>query len=368
MKKFILKLIYSILRCEAKTILAIKKPEIIAVTGSVGKTSTKDAIFHLLKDKFDVYASRGNLNTEIGMPLSIMRYSKTPSKIGYLKVIIFGVFKNLFSYPKIMILEMGADKPGDIKYLSSFVKPKIAVVTSVGPTHLEFFKTIDAVAKEKSNLVRSISKKGVVVLNKNDLRVAKMSKLTSAKVKYFSADTKDIYREAAKAVGKIYGISDAEAKEKLRTFKTPKGRMNIIKAKDYTIIDDSYNSNPLSARVALLELSKYKGRKIAILGDMLEQGDYAKRAHNEIGELSGKICDEVWFVGKYSDYFFEGAKNKLESKYIKKAKNSLEAAQKVSKIIKPGDTVLIKGSRGVALEKVVKELTASGEQQAAKGD
>lgn len=357
MKKLLLKVIWWILRAEASLILKLKKPEIIAITGSVGKTSTKEAIFHILKDKFDVYVSQGNLNTEIGAPLSVMRYPETPSKIGYFKVILFGVFKNLFSYPKVIILEMGADKPGDIKYLTGFIKPKVAVVTSVGPTHLEFFGSIDGVAEEKSALIKSVSSKGWAVLNQDDPRASKMAEETKAKIKYFSAKPINIYKEAAKAVGEIYGISDPE--NKLKDFKMPKGRMNIIRKNDYTIIDDSYNSNPLAAEAALSELAKFRGRKVAILGDMLEQGENTQKSHREIGELAARICDQLMFVGEYSEYFKEGAKNKLDSKYINKVKNSSEAAQKVLKIIKPGDVILVKGSRGVGLEKVVEELVNS---------
>lgn len=364
MKNFILKILYAILRCEAKTILALHKPEIIAITGSVGKTSTKDAIAHILRDKYDLYASRGNLNTEIGTPLAIMGYPETPSKIGYLNVIIFGVFKNLFSYPKILILEMGADKPGDIKYLTSFIKPKVAIVTSVGPTHLEFFGSIDKIASEKSELIKSLAKDGYAVLNKKDSRVAEMAKLTQAEIKYFSAEPMDIYQQASIKVGEIYGISKEASEKKLKSFKMPKGRMNVIKKKNLTIIDDSYNSNPLAARAALQELAKMKGRKVAILGDMLEQGDYTEKAHKEIGELAGEICDQIMFVGEHANLFEKGAKNKLDSKYIKKSKDSLEAAREVLSIIKPGDIILVKGSRGVGLEKVVEELASSEERGA----
>lgn len=361
MKNLLLKLIYAILRCEAKTLLSFRKPEIIAITGTVGKTSTKDAIAHVLKDKYFVWESPGNLNAEIGVPLTILghRSEKAFGKIELLFSPLYGVWRLLRhitgAYPEILIIEMGAEHKGDIKTFSKLAKPKIGVVTAVSPVHLVNFGNVEGVWEEKCDLVRSLPADGVAVLNKKDELVSKMAKETKAKIKYFSAEPQDLAKEAAKAVAEIYQIKNAESK--LTSFKMPKGRMNIIKTKDFTILDDSYNSNPLAARAALEQLSKMEGeRKIAILGDMLEQGDNTSDAHNEIGELAGKICDQVYFIGEYGDYFSEGAKKNLDLKYITKVSNSSEAASKVLSWVKPDDVILVKGSRGVALDKVVDKL------------
>ncbi len=363
MKNILLKILYAILRCEAKIILAIKKPEVIAITGSVGKTSTKDAIAHIMGDKFSIEKSPGNLNAEVGIPLTILGYEKeeTLGKFGLIFSPFWGLLKIVviaFSrYPKILIIEMGAEHKGDIKTFTKLAKPKIGVVTAVSSVHLVNFGNVEGVFEEKADLVRSIPKKGTVVLNEKDSRVAKMAKLTKANVKYFTAEPRDIYKEAAIKVGEIYGISKDTSEKKLVSFKMPKGRMNIIRKKDFTIIDDSYNSNPLAARAALSELAKMQGkRKVAILGDMLEQGDYTEKVHKEIGELAGEVCGQVYFVGEHADLFEEGAKNKLDSKYIKKYKDANEAARDTSRIIKPGDVILIKGSRGIGLEIVVEKI------------
>jgi UDP-N-acetylmuramyl pentapeptide synthase len=363
MKKIILKIIWWMLRAEACLVLKLKKPQIIAVTGSIAKTSTKDAIYWILKDEYHVWKSPGNVNAEFGVPLTILgsRKEKGPGKLEMLWLPIWGklaMIKNIFSkYPKILIIEMGIEHKGDIKYFTKLAKPHISVVTSISPVHLVNFKDVEGVYQEKTDIVRGLSKNNYVVLNKKDQLVERMAKETSAKVIFYEADPIELARKAAIATTEIFGIFQEKAKEKLKTFIMPKSRFSIIKMKHYTLIDDSYNSNPLATTAVLNELSRMKAkRKVGILGDMLELADYTEKAHNEIGELAGKVCDLVIFVGENSEYFEEGALKNLDEKYIKKVKSADEAVKIAQEIIQPGDLILVKGSRKIGLEKVVEEL------------
>src|SRR3990167_5834916 len=166
------KILQSYLRFFAKIYLKRATPKIVAVTGSVGKTSTKEAIFEVLKIKFakKVRKSEGNLNNETGVPLAILGFQKSPANFfQWLPIIISAKIKALFG-PKVelLVLEIAADKPGDIGYLTSFVKPKIAVITSIGPAHLEAFGTIEEIVKEKSSLLLAVGENGTAIFNIDD--------------------------------------------------------------------------------------------------------------------------------------------------------------------------------------------------------
>ena len=184
-----------------------------------------------------------------------------------------------------------------------------------------------------------------------------MAKETSAKVIFYETEPIELARETAIVTAQIFGMNRTKAEKRLESFAMPKSRMTIIKLKHFTLIDDSYNSNPLATSAVLNKLSKMKAkRKVGILGDMLELASYAEKAHNEIGELAGKVCDLVIFVGENSKYFEKGALKNLDPKNIKKVKSADEAIKVVKEIIQPGDLILVKGSRKIGLEKVVEEL------------
>src|SRR4030042_2181731 len=176
-------LLVSYLRCWAKRYLKRTKPEIIAVTGSVGKTSTKDAIFCVLKSHFgkEVRKSEGNLNNETGAPVAILGFKKAPSyeatnPFGWIPIIFLAPFKSFLTKKnKILILELAADKPGDIKYLTSFIHPKVAVLTNIGPAHLAAFGSIEKIIEEKAGLLRALPMDGTAILNIDDENVKKIS-------------------------------------------------------------------------------------------------------------------------------------------------------------------------------------------------
>lgn len=395
------KLLQRYLRFFAKIYLRRGRPEIIAITGSVGKTSTKEAIFEVLKIKFgqNIRKSEGNLNNETGVPLAILDFKKAPSHeassaFGWIPIIILAPFKSfLASKKKILVLEFAADKPGDIKYLTSFVRPKIAVITSIGPAHIEAFGTIEKIFQEKTDLLRSLSADGWAVLNLDDENLKKVSHggrwqtLTYAidqkadivaqnittEIINFEALTKfqvikesekfratihtlgrrlNIYSALASVVcGLLYEMSAEEIIEGLRNIYPQKHRLEIFAGKNKTILlDDCYNANPVSMKAAL-EILKIlpppaPGRKIAVLGDMRELGKISDEAHKVIGEYAREIADEVIAVGdlarKYeAEIYFD---------------DSLKAIEHLLGNIREDDIILIKASRALVLEKIVEEL------------
>ncbi len=423
MKNILKKILESKLRFFAKAILARYNPEVIAVTGSVGKTSTKEAIYTILSSTHKVRQNLKNYNNEIGIPLTIIgAESGGRSVLKWLIVFLQAIgllIKKNTNYPKILILEMGADRPGDIEYLVSFIPVKIGVVTTVAPVHLEFFGTLEKVAKEKSNIIRTLNKNGFAVLNSDNRLVNEMGKNTNAKVITFGllpqADVSasgisvshDVnYQDvstiqgisfklkyqgktvpvllpkvlgehlvytalAAIAVGIIYGINLHTIIDSLKNFVPPKGRMNIIKGiKNTLIIDDSYNSSPLAVKKALYQLKQINlnsfHKKYAVLGDMLELGSYTEEAHCEIGQAVVEYgINYLITVGEISRDIVRGAVLAgMPKDNCFSFKDSIEAGKFLQQRIKEGDLILVKGSQGVRLERVVKEIMAEPQRAA----
>lgn len=390
MKRKLKKLLQIILKRFAIRLLRKFHPDIIAVTGSVGKTSTKDAIYEVLKNKFNVRKSEGNFNNEIGVPLTIIGAKSFKN--------VFAIFKNTFlsrNYPQILVLEMGADKKGDIRYLTSFIKPKIAVITRVACSHLEQFCDLEGVAKEKGKLVEAQDYNSWAVLNFDDENVKKMSTRTSAQVLGFgqgrgadilASDIKmnfnglkfDVVYKKGKqafsipvtgkhqvysalagiACGLIYGLSLKEAANNIKNFKLSKNRTDIIKGiKKSVVINDVYNANPESMMASLdtlVELAD-KRRKVVVLGDMFELGIDSKKLHLQIGNyLKGK-ADVVVLAGEMMRGVFKQLKKEFASN-IYWFSNSDEASKNIRNIIEENDIILVKGSRGMHMEVVVEVI------------
>lgn len=425
------KLIQLKLKILAKIILAKYKPDIIGITGSVGKTSAKEAIWTVLASKFNARRNVKNYNNEIGLPLTIIG-ADSPGKsiIGWYAVFFKALKLILFKdkdYPEILVLEMGVDRPGDMKYLNSIVKCKVGVITSIGPVHLEFFGTINNIQKEKACLIKDLTKSNWAVLNYDAEKVRQMSKITKAKILTYGFNEKADVRAisyvdfftsaeavtnnpeskpmaaadrnssdsligvnfklsyngsavpallpkvigyasvyaalAGSAIGIIYGLNLVEIVQSLREFKFPRGRMNLIKGiKNTLIIDDTYNSSPQSSVSALDVISKIplaKGaRRFAVLGDMLELGSMSEQGHRQVGTKAFKTgINKLIVVGERARDIARGAKNAGMAKdnifHFAQAK---EAGRFIQKRISEGDLILIKGSQGARMEKIVKEI------------
>lgn len=393
-------LLQKYLRFWAKIYLGRAKPKIIGVTGSVGKTSTKEAIFEVLKIKFkdEIRKSEGNLNNETGAPLAILGYKSAPSYgssfFGWFPIIISCPFKVFMRKVKILVLELAADKPGDIAYLTSFIKPNITCITNIGSAHLEAFGTIENIIKEKTVLIRALPAEGTAVLNVDDKELKKISsEISNEQVNYaisgdadvvaknitteisdfkpltkfqvisedekFRAETHTLGRVsniysalAAVAVGIIFEMPMEEIVEGLGNVKAEKHRMEVFRGKkNCIIIDDSYNANPLSMKAALDILKDIPnppngGRKIAVLGGMREIGKITDEAHKLIGAYAKEVADEVVVVG-------ELAKKYQAEKYFE---NVPETSNFLLSNIQEGDIILIKASRSIGLEKIVEAL------------
>ncbi len=403
------------------------KPMIIGITGNAGKTSTKEMIGAVVGHTKKVRVAGGNLNNELGLPLSILGswdaeyYEKGPSLGFWCKVLIVSSFKFIFGekYPEVLVLEYGADQPNDIKKLATKYKPHISVVTTVGdvPVHVEFFKDADALANEKSNLVKVLSSADYAILNHDDHRVFEMKSKTKAKVLTYGFEQGSTIRvsdveytsnesgqptgvtfklnkftptgdlggihfvpvriqgslgksqawsaAAAAAVGSVLGMNLVQVSEALNTYHGPKGRLKIIEGiNNSNIIDDAYNASPASTRLALETIQALPAlRKIAILGDMLELGSHSEKAHRDIGAFASGVVDVLVCVGSRAKSIAESASIKLGQENVFIFNNSTEAKQKVRDMIKAHDLVLVKGSQGARMEKILEVIMAHPENK-----
>ncbi len=417
MKLIFKKIISLIITCEAILIIKKYKPKIIAVTGSVGKTSTKDAIFAVMSSSFFVRKSEKSFNSDIGIPLTILGCQNAWfDPIKWCKNIFHGlmliIFKN--KYPEWLVLEVGADRPGDIKNVTKWLKPDVVVLTSFAkvPVHIEFFKDREAVIREKKYLVDALKKDGILIVNGDDddsLKIkestknlsiiygtSKTSDLVATDIKnYYGEDEKIegitfkvVYQEnivpviirgalgdkslysslAAIALGISQKINIVKAGEALINLEASKGRMRIIKGiKNTVIIDDTYNSSPKALGSALNTLKDIKkinrARKITVLGDMLELGKYSSEEHYKAGKLAAGVSDILITVGIRSRKIAEGAQDALlNKKDIYQFEDSFEAGKYIKNLLKEGDIILVKGSQSIRTERIVEEVMLEPEK------
>jgi len=399
MRKNLLKIIQWGLRVLARSKIRRSKPKIVAISGSYGKTSTKEAIFYVLSKKFgsDVGKNWGNMNSALGLPLAILGLRSYSFGAGLLWDILrakWGYF--FYNLPKILVLELGIDKPGEMAELLSVVKPDIAVITGISETHLLELKSLSGVKKEKKMLIESLKKGGVAVLNADDENSADIPLPTGAKKVTFGEKGEVSYRDleisisgsrfqleisgkflavkskligqhsikiflAAASVAREFSIDPDEIVQALEEIRPQPGRMNPVKAKnEILVIDDSYNSNPYSAIEALETLSaiKWNGRKVAILGNMNELGSYTQEGHLQVGEVAGKVVDFLVAVGDNAEYLARGAgKLGLSKDKVITFKTTDEVIAQLDKLLSAGDLVLVKASQNkMRFENIVKYL------------
>ena len=382
------------------------QPIIIGITGSVGKTSAKEAIAAVLAEHFRTRKSPKSYNSEFGLPLTILGIeSAWNSPTGWFKNIILGAWRVVSrgAYPELLVLEMGVDRPGDFDKILSWLKPDIGVVTMIGdmPVHVEFFEGPDAVAIEKQKLVSALSEEGAAIINADDPRVLNMREETKGKVITYGfsrhaevrashvrmslkkgrpdgmtfkieyqgkavpirvpgvVGEQSIYAFlAAAAVGLAQNLNFIEISEALLKYEHPPGRLRLLDGRNSSLIlDDTYNSSPLAALAALEVLAKIPAlRRIAALGDMLELGNYTPEAHRMIGRRAAEVANVVVGVGVRSKFMDTG--DAAEFHWFAK---SDEAADFLGHFMREGDAILIKGSQGVRMERVTKALLLHAE-------
>ncbi len=352
---------------------------VIAVTGSNGKTTTKEMIAHLLSSKFRVLKNEGTQNNQIGLPLTLLR---------------------LNSQFDIAVLELGTNHFGEIEYLSNIADSDIAVFTNIGPSHLEFFGDMEGVLKEKRRLLENLRTPSICLLNADDnvlfdniISVEKSQKnkiiftfglnrssdFQAQKIVFrknlvefslnkekFTLNTLARYNVynglAAILSARIFGLSYDILKSRLKSFEFLSGRLKRLCLRDnIEIIDDSYNSNPLSTAEALdvLQRCPIGKRKIFVMGDMLELGQDSRFFHAQIGEaVAGSSINVFFTLGEFSKLAARVAKDKGQSNKIIYSFDSKEKLNEtLLSLIKPRDSILIKGSRAMKIEDIVNSLS-----------
>ena len=411
MKDQLKKIIVYLLEEEAKLVLKKYKPKIVAITGTVGKTSTKDSVYTALSRFYYVRAPKKSFNSEVGIPLTILNLpnpSKTTSVFHWTQNLLNGLILIIMPshYPEWLVLEVGADHPGDIKSVTEWIKPDVTVITKLSkvPVHVEFFATVEDVFKEKGYLVTALKRGGTLVLNADDEDVIAYRNLSEEKTilyglgngsDIFAKDYEVLYNEdnlptgftfqvysegevfpvlikhtlgehhmyhvlSALAVCKALGEHLSIAAKAFKHHEPTPGRMRLIEGiKNTILLDDTYNSSPVAAVEALNTLKKLtkSKRRIAVLGDMLELGRYSVDEHKKIGVLAKECADLLVTVGVRSQYTAEAALDAgMNEDNILQFDDAQEAGDYIQNILKEGDAVLIKGSQGVRMERVVEEI------------
>jgi len=349
-------------------------PLVVGVTGSIAKTSTKEAVAAVLSTRFRTLRNEGNQNNEIGLPLTLMQ---------------------LGPEHQAAVLEMGMYVGGDIADLARMARPSIGVVTAVQPVHLSRIGSLDAIEAAKGELLEALPPDGTAILNADDPIVRGMGRRSTARsVSYGFADDADVHAEAvtsagsegmrftlraegmrrlvtiptlgrlsvhnalaAAAVGRAAGLSFDEIEAGLEAGWSAPHRVQLVRLGAVTLIDDAYNASPRSMVAALELLAGLPGRRGAVLGEMLELGDASAEGHRLVGEAAARIVDWLLVVGAGASGIAEGAQAAgMDPSSITRVRDADEAVESLPPRIRDGDVVLIKASRGIALERVVDGL------------
>ncbi|MEW5720031.1 MAG: UDP-N-acetylmuramoyl-tripeptide--D-alanyl-D-alanine ligase [Chloroflexota bacterium] len=350
------------------------KCETIGITGSVGKSSTKELIAAVLRQRFRILKSEGNLNNEIGLPLTLLQLDDSHERA---------------------ILEMGMYALGEIKTLCEIAQPRIGVVTNVGPTHLERLGTIERIAQAKAELVDALPREGYAILNGDDPRVRAMKAQTRARVFSYGLDSRcDLWADdieslgldgiaftlhhrgedlrvripllgrhsvhtalAAASVGLVENLAWDEILTGLRDVSAQLRLIAVPAENGATILDDTYNASPASSLAALNLLAELDGRKIAVLGDMLELGAEELRGHQIVGGRAAQVAQVLIAVGARGAWIGEAARDAgLSLEQVFSAADNARAIEILRDVMRPGDLILIKGSRGMQMEEIVSAL------------
>jgi UDP-N-acetylmuramoyl-tripeptide--D-alanyl-D-alanine ligase len=358
---------------------------VIGITGSVGKTTTKEMIAAVLGQRYRVLKSKRSINTATGLPLTLLRLTSTHERA----VLEFG----------------GGYQLGEIAHLATIARPHVGVITNVGPTHLERMGTIERIALNKSELVEALPEDGVAVLNADDPRVRDMAPKAGGRVFFYGLTPEaDLWANEiesqgleglrfrfhygdqvvhakvsllgrhsvhtalrAAAVGLIEGLSWQEIMDGLRG--AAQLRLVVVPGlNDSTLLDDTYNSSPASAIAALNLLDELEGRKIAVLGDMLELGSYEDEGHRKVGRRALDVADLLVTVGPRGRIIGQEALALgMDPPAVQIVEDNKAAIAYLRGAIEPGDTILVKGSRGMAMEQIVNALLAPrAERQTSK--
>lgn len=409
MKNIFRKIITLILKFEAKLVLKKYKPKIVAITGSVGKTSTKDAVFTVLSAFVYVRKSEKSYNSEIGLPLTILG---CPNGWNNPAVWISNVLKSFWlivaphKYPEWLVLEVGISKPKDMERTASWLSTDVVIMTAIGdpPAHIEFFDSKKHLVDEKSKLIKTLKKDGILILNNDDEIISQLGEKTKNRIVTFGfSEGSDIrgsednisYNSSLVPEGIVFRIDEdgkslpvkiegvfgrnhiyaafgalamcygmkwnmLKAINKLKNYNVPAGRMRLLRGiNDTFIIDDTYNSSPFACQSALKTLGALaiKGRRVAVLGDMLELGKHTEEAHKNIGSIVKDNADILVVAGVRAVKIKEGALHSgMKEENIFEFGDSRQAGEFLRTFVQAGDFILIKGSQGMRMERAVEAI------------
>ena len=347
---------------------------VIAVTGSNGKTTTKNMIASVLSERSRVFKTPGNLNSQLGVAEALFSLQEDHGAA---------------------VVELGMNRAGELNRLARMVRPSVGVITNVGPAHIEFFESIEGIARAKGEVLDHLPADGHAVLNADDPLVMKQAGRSLAPVTTFGrgagADVRlarsrtelsgstfalsdgasfriNLMGEhqvmnavAAVAVGRLFGIDDSGIARALRRVESTPMRMEYRKVGAVHLINDAYNANPSSMKAALDALAATPGRKLAVLGDMLELGERSRTAHREAGKHAAKVAERIITAGELARDIAEAAVDEggMPPSRVVACSSSDEAAAAVLAEIRDGDVILVKGSRGMRMENVVESMAAA---------
>jgi UDP-N-acetylmuramoyl-tripeptide--D-alanyl-D-alanine ligase len=343
-------------------VVRIRQPLIIGVTGSVGKTTTTEMIAAVLAHPEvqplvgRVGKTANNMNNDVGLPLTVLRYEHWLPR--HQKLVMLGGLPfravrlaTTGCYPNLLVLEYGTHWHGHLSRLAQLAPPRVAVVTTIGPAHLDRLQTLEGVVQEKSALVRAVPPSGLVILGQDHPYVSHLERAARAPVVKVPGRGLELSQNITRAVCQYLGIPDEVRLTALDNFILPKGRLNRLEFADLTVIDDSFNANPLSMQLGLdtlAETAKPGHRRVAILGVMGELGEESPQYHEEIGVYARSRVDVVIGVGDLAQYYH--ADHWFDS--------SNACAAEIARLICPGDCLLIKGSHSAHMERIVVNLCA----------
>ncbi len=389
------------LRVLAKAVLRRYKPKVVAVTGSVGKTTTKELTAAMLAPGFRVRAAQGSYNSEFGVPLTILDREAGFTAGHWIRVFGHGLalLAGRTEYPEVLVLEMGADHPGDIRYLSDLARPDIAILTNIRGVHLMNYDSIEAIAEEKAWLVRRLRPGGTAILNFDDTKVRMMQALAPGRVvTYGLSDEANLWAEeitqsergltatvcwrgsedapvsrwplrtpllgrsqlsgvlAALAAAIAAGVPAEQAITAAGSIHPPPGRLRVLQGKHgLSLLDDTYNASPQAMIASLEVLRGFPGPHRAVLGTMRELGEASESGHRAVGEFAGPWLDQLVTVGTTAGLIAEAAEAAgLSPHKIKRCAEATEVARVIE--VTGGGTVLFKASQAVYLERAVAEL------------
>ncbi len=348
---------------------------VVGITGSVGKTSTKEMIAAVLSQKYRTLKTLGNFNNELGLPLTVFRIREED---------------------EIAVLEMGISSFGEMHRLAEIARPDTCVITNIGQCHLEFLGDRDGVLRAKTEIFDFLRADGHIILNGDDDKLETIREVRGVRPVFFGLDAEsDIYADsiskkgldgiactihteqgtfdvlipipglhmvynalAGTAVGLCYGLTLEQIKAGIESLQPVGGRFNIIHAPRCTIVDDCYNANPMSMKASLGVLQDAVGRKVAILGDMGELGPEEELLHRQVGEYAGTVdLDACICVGPLCARMAEGIRDVNPEMRVVWMENLQELLRQIAYLVKEGDTVLVKASHFMHFEKVVEKLT-----------